>query len=380
MFLVDWFMSLFNNNGEISVETQSGTVTAELFFKELAIQSCVNLISNAVSRSEFLTYEEGKESRKDNYYLFNVSPNQNKSSSKFWRDVIHKLVYENECLVIQNNNMFYVADSYTPDKYAFKENIYKNIVIEDYPLNKKYLESEVFHFELHDYKIKNLIEGLYKLYGNLIAYSKNNYKRSNAKRGTLKIPGTYPQTKKADEALEKLLGERFKKFFEAEGGAVLPLGNDLEYTDLTPQGYKSGSDSRDIRALIDDVFDFVAIAFQIPPQLLKGNVADTDKAMNNFLTFCVNPIAELLTDEINRKYYGKKSFLEKTYIKLDTSRIKAVDIKEIASALDILFRTGANSINDNLRAMGRETIDEDWANARFVTKNYQRVEELKGGD
>lgn len=382
MTITDWFRNLFNQNedGIVTLDMYCGTITSEIFFKELAIQAAVNMISNAVARSEFLTYEKGKETRGDNYYLFNVEPNQNKSSSKFWRDVIHKLVYENECLVVQQENRFYVADSFDVIKHAFKENIYRNIVVEDYQLYKPYLESEVFHFELHDNKIKNLIEGLYSLYGNLIAYSKNNYKRSNARRGTLDVPTNYPQTVKAQEELENLLNTRFKKFFEAEGGAVLPLTSGLKYNDLTTQGYKTGSDSRDIRALIDDVFDFVAIAFQIPPQLLKGNVSDTDKAMNNFLTFCVNPIAELLTDEINRKYYGKKAYLEKTYIKLDTSRIKAVDIKEIASALDILFRIGANTINDNLRAMGRETIDEPWANVRFVTKNYQRVEELRGGE
>lgn len=382
MTITDWFRNLFNQNedGIVTLDMYCGTITSEIFFKELAIQAAVNMISNAVARSEFLTYEKGKETRGDNYYLFNVEPNQNKSSSKFWRDVIHKLVYENECLVVQQENRFYVADSFDVIKHAFKENIYRNIVVEDYQLYKPYLESEVFHFELHDNKIKNLIEGLYNLYGNLIAYSKNNYKRSNARRGTLDVPTNYPQTVKAQEELENLLNTRFKKFFEAEGGAVLPLTSGLKYNDLTTQGYKTGSDSRDIRALIDDVFDFVAIAFQIPPQLLKGNVSDTDKAMNNFLTFCVNPIAELLTDEINRKYYGKKAYLEKTYIKLDTSRIKAVDIKEIASALDILFRIGANTINDNLRAMGRETIDEPWANVRFVTKNYQRVEELRGGE
>ena len=65
-------------------------------------------------------------------------------------------------------------------------------------------------------------------------------------------------------------------------------------------------EGRDIRAFIDDIFDFVAIAFQVPPQLLKGNVADTDKAVNNFLTFCINPLAELLTDEINRKCMAKR--------------------------------------------------------------------------
>src|SRR5690606_11584374 len=103
-------------------------------------------------------------------------------------------------------------------------------------------------------------------------------------------------------------------------------------------GVKGGADGRDVRAFVDDIFDFVAIAFQIPPQLIKGNIADTEKAVNNFLTFCVNPVAELLTDEINRKMYGKRLFLERTYMKLDTSRIKAVDIKDVANALDVLLR------------------------------------------
>jgi len=380
IFITDWFRSLFNSNGTLDISDYYGTVSSELFFKELAIQSCVNLISNAISKSEFLTYDKGKEVKDKNYYLLNVEPNQNKSASKFWRDVVHKLVYENESLVIQHNGMFYVAESFTVEKFAFKENIYSAVVVEDYVLKDKFNESEVFHFELHNTAMKTLIDGIYTSYGSLLAYSKETYKRSNAKRGTLDVPTNYPQTEKAQEQLELLLSKRFKKFFEAEGGAVLPLTNGLKYTDLTSTGFKTGSDSRDIRALVDDVFDYVAIALQIPPQLLKGTVADTDKAMNNLLTFCINPIGELLTDEINRKYFGKKLFLEKTYTKLDTSKIKAVDIKEIAGALDVLFRIGANSINDNLRAMDREIIDEDWANERFVTKNYQSVKELKGGE
>jgi HK97 family phage portal protein len=136
-----------------------------------------------------------------------------------------------------------------------------------------------------------------------------------------------------------------------------------------------------MRALIDDIFDFTAIAFQIPPQLLKGNIADTNKAMINFLTFCINPLAELLTDEINRKYYGKKAFLERTYTKLDVSRVKAVDIKEIANALDVLERVGAFCVDDSLKVLGMEPLNNEWSRARWMTKNYERIEtRLKGGE
>lgn len=379
----DWFLGFFNkDDGTLPLDVCVGTLAAEVFYKELAIQSCINLISNTVARGEWLTYEKGKEVRKDNYYLFNVEPNQNKSSSKFWREVIYNLVYDNECLVIQNDGMFYVANSFTVDRYAFYENIYKEIVIENYKLNRSYVESEVFHFELHNDRIKTLIDGLYESYGKLISASSSKYIKRKGSKGTLKIPTDFPQTEAAQADLKDLLDRRFKTFFSSEGDAVLPLTNGMEYEETNKDAGKgSGVEGREIRAFIDDIFDLVAIAFQVPPQLLKGNVADTDKAMNNFLTFCVNPIAEILTDEINRKYYGKKAYLERTYVKLDTTRIKAVDIKDIASSLDILTRIGAHSIDDNLRILGMEPLNTEWSKVKWMTKNYERADKLaKGGD
>ncbi|PEU65051.1 phage portal protein, partial [Bacillus cereus] len=88
---------------------------------------------------------------------------------------------------------------------------------------------------------------------------------------------------------------------------------------------------------------------------------------DNFLMFCINPLIELIADEINRKFYKKEEYLERTYLKVDTSRIKYVDITQLASACDVFFRIGANSINDILRMLGREPINEEWANKRYVT-------------
>lgn len=381
MAVWSWFLGLFNKDtGTLRLDVPVGEITGEIFYKELAIQACINLISNTVARSEFLTYERGKEVRKSNYYLFNVEPNQNKSSSKFWRDVIHRLVYDNECLVIQQDGMFYVADSFDVVRFAFKENIYKNIVIEGYGLRDVFRESQVFHFELHDEKIKTIVDGLYNSYSKLLQASSSNYKKNNSRRGTLEIPTNYTQTEKGQKDLEDLLKNRFKRFFDAEGGAVLPLTGGMKYDELPSNiGVKGGADGREVRNFIDDIFDFVAMAFQVPPQLIKGNVADTEKAFNNFLTFCINPIAELLTDEINRKLYGKEKFLERTYVKLDTSRIKAVDIKDVANALDVLVRIGAYSVDDCLKTLGMEPLDTEWSQARWMTKNYEGIEQrLKG--
>ena len=384
MGVMDWFSSLFNKDtNSLDISAFIGELTSEIFFKELAIQSCINLIANTLSRAEFRTYEKGKEIKGDNYYLFNVEPNPNKSANKFWRDVIYQLVYNNECVVIQNSDgKLYVADSFHCERYAFREYVYSDIVIDGYALNRSYTESEVLHFELHNEKIRTIIDGLYNSYSKLIAAAQGNYKRNNSRRGKVTVPTNYPQTQDAQDKLKDLFENKFKKFFEAEYSAIIPMTNGIEYEDLQSNiGVKGGADNKEIRAFIDDIFDFVAIALNVPPTLLKGTVADTEKAVDNLLMFCINPLAETLDDEINRKYYKKRLYLERTYMKVNTSMIRATSIKDIAGALETLFRIGSYTVDDCLEALGMEPLETEWSQTRFVTKNYEPIEtRIAGGD
>ena len=41
-----------------------------------------------------------------------------------------------------------------------------------------------------------------------------------------------------------------------------------------------------------------------------------------------------------------------------------------------MFRIGVNSINDNLRLLDREPVDEVYADDRHVTKNYIAVKDI----
>ena len=63
-----------------------------------------------------------------------------------------------------------------------------------------------------------------------------------------------------------------------------------------------------MHAFINDGLEFVAMAFQIPPQLLKGEVAGLDDAFRFFMTTCIKPIADIIADEINRKVYGEINY------------------------------------------------------------------------
>lgn len=382
MGLKTWFLDLFKpykGDNSIEFKPEYMRLTAEVYYKKLAIETAINLIANTLALAEFKTFEKGKFAKKDSYYLFNIEPNINQNANKFWRSVIYNLIYHNKSLVVMQNNSLYVADSFQKSNLQFKPNVYSNVRIGDLQLDKTFNEDEVFYFELHSERMQDLINGLYADYGKLIEYSKNTYKRSNARRGVLEIPSNISQTTESQANLQKLLNENMKQFFNAENGALLPLTNGLKYTDLTNQTYKNGSDSRDIRSLIDDVFDYVAIAFQIPPQLLKGSVADSDKSFDNFMAFCIRPWAELIEKEVNRKYYGKSDYLQKTYLKIDLSMIKEISLKDIAYVVDILTRNGVNTLNDNLKLLGREEIEE-YGDLRFFTLNLTTLEKMMKGE
>ena len=174
--------------------------------------------------------------------------------------------------------------------------------------------------------------------------------------------------------------KHFKGFFEKEN-AVLPLYEGYEYEDISQNVKTYSSEStRDIKALADDIFDFTARAFSFPPALSKGNVQDTGKAVNELLTFVVDPLIKMVQQEINRKRNGYKGIIRGDYLKIDTLAVKHIDIFDIATPIDKLISSGAFTINDILRIIGAPEIEEEWANQHFMTKNYSKIQDILEGN
>ena len=98
------------------------------------------------------------------------------------------------------------------------------------------------------------------------------------------------------------------------------------------------------------------------------------------MTFCINPLAETIEDEVNRKLYGKEGYLERTYLKVDTTNIRKQSIDKIANAIDILTRNGVNTLDDNLELVGREKVGGKEGQTRMYTKNLDNLDNVKGGE
>ena len=199
-------------------------------------------------------------------------------------------------------------------------------------------------------------------------------KRMNIPKGTLDISAVAQNSKNFDDTLKKLLNDYFKTFFESEN-AVLPLFEGYTFTETNRSKNYNETTTRDIKALYDDVFDFTARAIGIPPSILKGDVQDNSKAIDELLTVALDPLAGSLESEINRKKYGK-AVLKGSRCMVDTSHVKHVDIFSNATQIDKLVQSGTHTINMILRAMGQPQINEEWANQHFITKNYSTVQDL----
>lgn len=352
---------------------------ATVYYKEFAIRSCISIIANALVLSEFKTYEKGERVKKNNYYLFNIEPNKNQNATEFWHEVISKLVYDNECLIVQIDNELMIADSFDVKRYTFYEDVYSAITIREYPISDTFKESEVMYLKLNVEDISDIINGLYEDYKKLLANAIEGYKKSNGRKGILNIDGNYPQDENSQKKLNELMNVRFKRYFDSDN-AVLPLAKGLEYKESE---HKSNvKSSRDVRSIVDDVIDFVCAAFHVPAGLVKGDVIGTDGITENFLNFCINPMAKLITSEINRKYYGRDLFIQRTYVKVDTQNVHNLGIEKISKSADYYFRIGAKSVNGIVDMIGDDPIDEAWANEHYITKNYQSVVNpiLKGGE
>ncbi|NHL29938.1 phage portal protein, partial [Clostridium botulinum] len=215
-----------------------------------------------------------------------------------------------------------------------------------FSFNKLFYMSEVLYFRHNNEDIRLYLNNLMSAYNELLSMAKGKYKRAGGRKGIVDIDSIAKGDKEKNEQLEKLFSEKFKNFFEAEN-AVVDLPKGVKYTEIMGEGSKKSSNElSDITKLIDDAFIRIAQTFKIPPALLKGDIADVEKLTDNFLTFCIDPIVDLIQTEINRKRYGKSNFFKGSYLYVDITNIKHIDIFSIAEKIDKLIACGMYSIDD----------------------------------
>lgn len=370
-----WLARRLGVPGESAQEVPPETLFelgTDVYIRELAFWSCENLIANTVSKCEFKTFFQGEDVKNDEYYLWNVAPNRNQGRSAFLHKLLARLYRDNEALVVEHGGQLLAADSFQRTAYTLYDDVFTGVTVDDFTFQRSFSQPEVLYFRLHARDMRRVTDGLYQAYSKLIAYGMKAYQKSRGQRGVLQIDTL--KNPQWEEHFRKLQNEHFKTFFSAEN-AVLPLFSGYSYTDLGSKTY-TNEGTRDIRAMIDDVSDFTARAFGVPPALLSGRVAGTKDALDSFLTFCIDPLCKLLEEEINRKRTGRAGFLAGTRVQIDTRRIRHTDLLSVAASVDKLIASGAFSVNEIRAVLGQPQLKEDWAGQHFITRNYEPAARL----
>lgn len=350
----------------------------EYRLRELAFNSCVNLIAKAIANCEFKTYEKGSPVKKDYYYLFNVEPNINENSTEFWQKTIYKLYAHNEALLVPllrgGRLNLVVADSWAkPDYIPTQEKVYKDIQVGDQAYTRTLKESEVLHFTLNSTNAKAVVDGLYESYNNLVQATMKATIRNSGQHLKVHIDQVAEGKDEFEKDFGEMLDAQYKPFLSSESG-ILPEFNGYNFEQFGGEG--KAQDTRDIRALVDDIFTFTARGLGIPPVLVQGDVAGISDVVTHWLTTCIDPLAAQISEECNRKLYGINAWKDGDRMTVDTSTIQHFDMLSNAANIEKLIESAYSSINECREATGLEPLPDEWANIHWMTKNISTVDSV----
>lgn len=377
MKIIEFFRDIFTPGKTIYLNQKLESQRYKLAIEGFSVQMAINLLAGILAKCEFKTYVKGTEKRADEYYLWNVEPNVNQNGSQFVQELISKLLVSNEALVVEVNGQLLIADSFTQDSYALFPNVFSGVTVGDFTFDRTFTMSDVLYFKLNNQNIRALLSGLMAGYSQLLDMAVGKYKRAGGRKGTAKLDKTLSGDPKKQKQIDDLFNRQFKTYFESEN-AIVNLPNGVDYTEITGEGSKkSTSEVTDIVNITKEAIARVAQAFRMPPALLQGDIADVDKIVDQTLTFCVDPLVDLVQTEINRKRYGKEAFLAGTYLRIDTTCIKHIDVFDVAQAADKLISDRIYNVDEIRKKLGDAPLNTWWSKQYVMTKNLESVPDSK---
>ena len=354
----------------ISVEVKKMKIT------KMAVEKAIGMIAHAIAKSEFIVQGKNERLRNELYWSLNVKPNPNETATEFWIEVIQRLLKNSECLICIIGKKFYIADSFQVSNSVMLNQIYSNITItangESLQLNNTYTSDEVIHLKAKNKKIRAYMETVMKMHDDVVSAMEAAIKISKTPKFILKIAGAMPviRTLRADGTEQTLTVDEFKKniknLLESENIEILQASNGLEISQLK---IDTAVTSEDVVKASKEIFEECAFAFDIPKTVFMGEITEKADSTNEFITYAVGWVAEILNDAMNATLVGKESFLKGEYIWIDLSGFKHRDLVESANYLDKLRSIGFN-LDEIRQAIGWEPLNTPFSQERVITKNY----------
>lgn len=388
MKFTEWLRTQFigKTKIEISAEEMDRYIDAEkmneLCTTEFFTLMAISLYSNIVSNCEMRTVMHGQEIRGEEYYLWNYEPNRNQSAVDLKKEIIDKLFRNNECLLLDIGGQLICADGYVHNsENVLWDQTFEHVSKGTLTFERPFFMRDVMFFRLNNRNIRGLLDSITQGYKTVAQNALENYEKANGRKGIMHIDSAATNRqysgKSFSEIYEELLNNRFQKYFKAKN-AVLPLFQGFEYEEKNGGTTNYQNIASDYSGMINECAAKTALAFNIPPGLFVGNVSGLKDAVNDLISFGVDPFCNAIDTEINRKRYGK-AVLNNCYMWTDTTSVLHIDLFEAAKNIDKLISSGFTNIDELRKRAGLLQLNTEWSRRYYMTKNYQTIESMKGG-
>ncbi|MED1603643.1 phage portal protein [Alkalihalophilus marmarensis] len=352
-------------------------VSDKIYYKKLAIQTCINIIARTISQSEFRVKNNKKSVKDDLYYKLNVRPNRNMSASMFWNRVIHKLVYENHCLIIKNDtDDLLIADNFERIETANYNDRFRNVTIKDYTFQRTFSGDDVIFIEYANDNLIKLIDSVYSDYGELLGRMIETQKLKGQLRATVDVEQISGKDEEKTRKLQNFI-DRIYESIQKKVVAIIPQQKGFTYKE---HASNNGEPSvKEINELTNGFLVQVARALGIPPSFVLGEVADNEKQARNYMMFCIDPLIKKIKDELNAKFFTVNEYLNGQ--KVEIRRISYQNVFDLATSADKLRSSGVMNGHEIRDKLGLDESDDPSLDKFLITKNYEdSSESIKGGE
>lgn len=355
---------------------------AKLNLSKMAFEKGKFMIAKAIAKSDIVfRLKDGRNPGKYAYRL-NVQPNDNETGTDFWMKVVDRLLTEQEVLIVRLNEKYYRATAGNITTHVLKPRTYSRITLESagmtYQIEKEFSSDEVIHLRYPNGKVKQYLESIVNQYDKTINAANTMLRMLNTPKFKLKLDAQASFREKSEKEGEpdKVItkdqyANKLKTILESDSLAVFTnsVGAELEHFKI-----ESALKAEDVTKLTKEVFSETAMALDIPETVFFGNITEKSDATNEFITFAVSPIAEVINDSLNAKLVGLPDYVKGERIFVWLARFKHIDVVDSASNLDKLRGIGFDF--DEIREMvGYSQLDTEFSRARALTKNYSTGEE-----
>lgn len=348
----------------------------KLNLSKLAIEKAVLMIAKAIAKSDILIQTDSKEKRQKEYRL-NIQPNDHECGTVFWTEVVKKLLTEQEALIIPLNKKYYRAESWTTTNEVMVSRTYRNVMLNcagyDYAIYRSFDSSEVIHLRHDNSRIRLYLQNVVGQLDKTVDAVNAMMQLSNQPRFKLKLGTTALnfRERSADGTQKTITKEQYvekiKKLLSSESMEVLTETDNVKVEQMQ---VNTSVNAETISKMAQQINNEVANAFDIPEAVFNGNITEKSDATNEFITYAVSPVAEVINDTLTAYVVGEDDYCSKNEkVMVWLARFKHVDVVDSAVNLDKLRGIGFHL--DEIRGMvGYPLLNTEFSTERALTKNY----------